>query len=376
VKAWFTIVTTLLLLFVAYLYRSWHPGFASSFIFTLILIVSVYLCFTWFSLFFGLSIERSLYRKRLDFGAVQEVKVVLNRTNWLPVAWYKCIEDLTRVDGTRHKTVILPWFRKQMIYSYTLKNLNRGYYQLNHLELVSGDVFGFLQRSKLFALTHDFFVYPKILPAQQLLIRAGGTNNGVVQALQLAGKDQNAITGIRDHQHGDRLNQIQWKASARIGELKTKEFVQETTDHFLFCLDTFGPVYPHGEDFEEAVSLAASLIYYAKRSQLRFGFTGVLKDGTPILLSGSDEQHFHKIMDTLATIDRQDAVDLSAVIHFALPQIPKGSPVILITTSENNDLKPIVAELRVKQWKTETWLIGKQSKQEGVQQGGRKHELA
>jgi uncharacterized protein (DUF58 family) len=65
------------------------------------------------------------------------------------------------------------------------------------------------------------------------------------------------FVSLRDYRRGDPMRQIHWRSWAKAGKPIVKECEDEFFVRHALILDTFSPQ-PHGEVFEEAVSVAAS----------------------------------------------------------------------------------------------------------------------
>ena len=121
---------------------------------------------------------------------------------------------------------------------------------------------------------------------------------------------------IRKYSYGDPVKFINWKATAKIGELMVNEFEREGKKTVWIFLDT-NPYMLHGDlrrnCFETAVEIAASLAYYFAVRGHKVGFYAV---GHELLIHPeSGRRQFGKIYSTLAKLDVSDREEsfLSAV---------------------------------------------------------------
>ncbi len=91
---------------------------------------------------------------------------------------------------------------------------------------------------------------------------------------------------LRPYRVGDSTRLIHWRTSARYGELQVRELEVFTgSQEIIICLDS--SIRWHFEDFEQAVIAAASMYFYALRSQLNVKLwtpkTGLIQ-GNPVVL--------------------------------------------------------------------------------------------
>lgn len=121
--------------------------------------------------------------------------------------------------------------------------------------------------------------------------------------LQSIGKGQGGdLFSIRPYREGESARVIDWKATARTRELMSREFTREEEPRLLLVLDTQMEEQErerHREEFEEAVSLCASLASYF------IGQGAVVEFLTPhfYVQSGSGNDKLFEVLKLLATID-------------------------------------------------------------------------
>lgn len=114
------------------------------------------------------------------------------------------------------------------------------------------------------------YVYPNVLPLSQcpLIDEMGREQNAAIQS---NARTLNATEGVtktlRPYRWGDPTRLIHWRTSARFGELRVRELELFTGGQdVVICLDS-GHVW-EAEQFEQAVTAAASLYFYALRRSI------------------------------------------------------------------------------------------------------------
>jgi uncharacterized protein (DUF58 family) len=90
-------------------------------------------------------------------------------------------------------------------------------------------------------------------------------------------RETTQFNGVREYIHGDPLSRIHWNASARTGTWKSKEYEKESLPRMMIVLDCAAE-YRNSEQFETAVSTAASLLDYAQQADLPVGLITSEKD--------------------------------------------------------------------------------------------------
>ena len=173
---------------------------------------------------------------------------------------------------------------------YYYPTQRRGLYKWDQVELGTAAPWDFFwcrryRQSKAIAI-----VYPNILPLTNcpLVDEIGQDdsqrNDPRGNPVQLA--TSGLVRSLRPYRNGDPTRLIHWRTSARYGELRVRELEMITGgQEVIIALDTAAKW--EEEQFEQAVTTAASLYFYAERQQLQVQLwtaaTGVVKGDRAIL---------------------------------------------------------------------------------------------
>ena len=183
-----------------------------------------------------------------------------------------------------------------------LESLPRGMYTVADLTVSATDLFYTVEREKRVPCTARLTVYPAKIPAERLSLPFRQLL-GAVLTRRMAQEDPFQLKGIRPYQIYDSLRTVNWKASAKTGELKVNQFEYSTDEAVAFVLDLgSGSV----EDREELIRLASSL----SQLFLKRGISvSILTNGRSILSgnavsvrSGSGYGHQTAIDESLAQL--------------------------------------------------------------------------
>lgn len=341
-----------------FFYQQWHAGFASTFLFNIFLMLTFYEGLVAITMFFQLQAKRDIEKRRLQSGQSQRISIKITRKFPLPLVWYAVHDPwIGQVSGMPGR-IAFPWFRKEVEFIYEVPSLPRGSYELTELNIVSGDVFGFVKRMKRFSITDRFLVLPSYVRLDNWSAE-GGLRHGQVSVSKRIAEEITSVAGVRDYQYGDRLSQIHWKASARGQGLKTKEFELRTASQFAILLDTHKLAYSHKE-FEKAVRLAASFVHFGYQRNVKYSLW-YEKTGQVIGKEGSNGHDFYRIMEGLAVVQRDGESNFACLVQQALTRFPKETHLVFITTRLDSDLSKLFLELRMKKWKVEACLVSKPS---------------
>jgi uncharacterized protein (DUF58 family) len=216
----------------------------------------------------------------------------------------------------------------------------RGPYNLEGLRISTRFPFGLFRRSQRVRTQGRVLVYPSVQDISSyfhLLPFLPGHLEG-----KRAGPGE-SLYAIRKYQPGESVRIIDWKASARAGEMMAHEYAREEESKFCLILDTRirrSPRAEPAEDFEKAVSLAASLAvhFHDEGSELEFV--------TPVehISRGIGVDHLYSILRSLALVNCREAPaddpgdlrsDLSGILDSrALRQIFSEKVFKIIITSK------------------------------------------
>lgn len=212
--------------------------------------------------------ERRLSATRLF--PLEDVDLDLRVTNAkrLPVPWVSVKDEVPpglEVIGALDQsdpsaiehTFVLP-SRSAVNLSSRLRCLRRGYFTLGPLQLTAGDIFGIYARTRDVAANDVIVVYPRLYEMDELGLPARAFLGERILPSQTL-EDPTRSRGVRPYVPGDSPRHVHWKVTARTGRLHVRVH-ERTTSHkvgIFLVVDSFVDL---GEDeFELAVSTAASV---------------------------------------------------------------------------------------------------------------------
>lgn len=146
----------------------------------------------------------------------------------------------------------------------------RGIYQWQDVQLRTATPLGLFWCRRSWQVGATAIVYPQILPLNRcpLVDEVGQRESAQLQSHRHAHNAQENLTrGLRPYRVGDPTRLIHWRTSARLGELQVRELEAFTgAQEIIIALDSGMPW--DAENFEAAVTAAASLYFYACNRQL------------------------------------------------------------------------------------------------------------
>jgi uncharacterized protein (DUF58 family) len=175
----------------------------------------------------------------------------------------------------------------------------RGLYRLQGFWISTRFPFGFFRRGERIGAKGEVLVYPLIqeIPSFfHLLPFLPGRLEG-----RHVGPGENLFS-IRKYQETESARIIDWKATAKTGELMAREFAREEESKFCLILDTRIPARNAADcedGFEKAVSLAASIAAYFLKEGAEMEFV-TPREHVP---RGTGTHHLYRILRSLADVN-------------------------------------------------------------------------
>jgi uncharacterized protein (DUF58 family) len=336
-----------LLTVIAYAFARFQGGHVPWFLFYASLVMTVY---AWliqrFSLS-GLQMDYSLSSNQITQGERLDIRVSYRLAIPFPLSWM-VIRHMGEGAAflEEEKQVSFPGYRRQGITEAVTYRLPRGRHCFAGVEVLTGDIFGFVDKSQVLDKREEVLVLPRIYPIRQGFA-VHEHNAGQAVSTPRISEDVTSVVGVRDYSNRDRLSRIHWKASARGQGLKVKEFEQQVTHDMLFVLDCRENAQPKTDfsrAFERAVSLTASLIHHAMERRFT---AGLLTNGhTPGRYPmGRGQEHLLRMLRHLAIVQMDGPFPLDQVVAQEAPRLNRGTRVILVVTRLGEEIQQAVAHL-------------------------------
>ena len=285
---------------------------------------------------------RHVAPETLGLGDQAQVLIEVTNTSLLPVPWVQIIDSvpLALRTGAPFRMALPLGAGATRRTSYTIKGGRRGYYHLGPLRLATGDVLGLYQR-QLTAKPVYITVFPQVLPVQDLRLPAQ-LPFGPLAAMQRRGEDPARPAGVRPYQSGDGVRRLDWKSTARVGDLLVRRaeptIAPETTLALAFRLEDY-PARVVKDSLERAVVTAASLgaALLARKLPVGLVTNGVdpkNAEAAVVLPQGKGDGHLQMLLTLLGRIEAGNRGPLDALL--ASRPLPWGGTLALITA----DLEP------------------------------------
>jgi uncharacterized protein (DUF58 family) len=149
----------------------------------------------------------------------------------------------------------------------------RGHYQQNSFGLRTRFPFAFLSKTRRVQLQREVTVFPRIEPTDQFFQILPLITGEMESFLRGRGHD---LYRIREYTSEDSARHVDWKATAKSGMLKVREFTREDERKLRIVFDNPAAEQVSENQYEDALGLAASLAWHfaAENADLSFAAQG------------------------------------------------------------------------------------------------------
>ena len=331
-----------------------------------------------------LSLEEVHYERQIEQTRVfrgEETKLKISLTNRKPVPLGKLdLEDeypeeieivgAEVTPSSNPKSMIMrlhtsiSWYER-IRWEYTIRCDTRGFYRFGPARMESGDLFGFFESETTHIANDYLLVYPRVVPLPELglpPLRPLGETRGGIEIFQ----DLSRPSGLREYQVGDPMKLIDWKTTARMGQLQVRTF--EPSSNFTVILvvavetserswEGYSPT-----NLERVITASASIASYAAERQYSIG---LFSNGVPILTdrpmkleAASTPEQLAIILEALATIRPLPIGPMAGQLEVNLRQFPTGSTLVVIAAIMSDALVESVANLRRQGYRVVVVFVG------------------
>lgn len=165
--------------------------------------------------------------------------------------------NVSEPSGVFHESAYFPLLLPgtQLQAEVKLKFRRRGRYQ-ERFSLATRFPFAFLVKTRRVALAQEVLVWPEIVDSEEVIELLPVLSGKCEAYLRGRGTD---LYRIREYLPEDSARHVDWKATAKSGSLKVREFAREDDRRLRLVFDNPSPGQILAGDYERMVSLAASV---------------------------------------------------------------------------------------------------------------------
>ena len=142
-----------------------------------------------------------------------------------------------------------------------------------------------------------------------------------------------AFHALREYELGDDYRHIHWRSTAKTGTLMVRHYVDNRRPHLTAVLDDRRSSYRSDEEFELAVSAAASVVTTALRSGYPVSGFSLTSDFS-VLRQGSSRDDW---LDRFAEVTASGEASLSELVHEAAQRNTGTTLFVVVTGPHSGD---------------------------------------
>ncbi|MBE6936810.1 MAG: DUF58 domain-containing protein [Ruminococcaceae bacterium] len=267
-------------------------------------------------------------------------------------------EKTAEVNGARqyHRSIFALGPYSTVTRRHRVYCARRGYYQIPNVAAAAGDLLG-LARIRAQEIPTDSLVvvYPRLIPIEDILSEKNSFTGDIVVRRWIV-DDPFMIRGVRAYTGSEPYNRINWKATARTGEMQVHEydFTAEVRLLIVVNIDVTAEQWSaviEEHRAERALALAASIAQYALENGIETGFATngrLLEDRETVAYvpPQSGASQVTEIFDTIAKITLIRTLSMGTLLQ----QIASGGAdnldVLLITPYTDELMDRQIANMR------------------------------
>lgn len=318
-------------------------------------------------LFDRVELNRTLAARRAFIDEPVALDVELVNRKPLPLPWFEWrlgMADAVSVEREQLSAAAAPgrswlvrsgasgWYQRQS-WKFRLSSRERGYHLIGPGRIRSADLLGLFPRAEEDVAYRSLVVYPRVFALEDLGLPADhpfGDRKGRNQVFE----DPLRIAGLREYRPGDPLRRIDWKATARTGDLQSRVYEPSATQqiYIMLNIDTM----PHAwegylrDELERAISTAASIAVWAAGARFAVGLlaNGSFPDADrPIRLAPSRARdQISRVLEALAVIQPLTMGDLAGAIQREGGRMPAGSTIVVVASLIPEPLAGAISRLQ------------------------------
>jgi uncharacterized protein (DUF58 family) len=263
-----------------------------------------------------------LARTRVAVGESAVGSIAVSNTSARPLL----PADLELPVGSTTAVFHLPRMKPQQVHEdlFTIPTARRAVIVVGPVRSVRADPLHLLRRQVLWTEPEDLYVHPRT-------VALAGSAAGFIRDLEgmptteLSSADV-SFHALRDYVPGDDRRHIHWKTTARTNKLMVRQFEETRRAHLAISLSINTDEYASEEEFELAISAAASVGRQAIREQRELD---VLTQAGPLRCE-TGRNMLDDMTRIVGTPLRTTAVDLARTLA---DTVPNASVVFLVVGS-------------------------------------------
>ncbi|WP_299755774.1 DUF58 domain-containing protein [uncultured Chloroflexus sp.] len=271
-----------------------------------------------------------------------EITITITYRGHLPLPYLVITEDIPPALSTdaRKRWVISLKPGQQQVLRYTIQSRQRGLYWLGPLRISIGAVLDLNEVQLVEQQQTPVTIIPSVVPLPLLALPAGLPFSHERQRLSLF-DDPAQKMGVRPYRPGDSPRRMDWKTSARLGELQVRELAPVIARETLIALEFSETAYRGRfarDNRERAVIAAASLATALMNRRQAVGlcsngYDPLTDDRIAPLPPAAELEHLREILARLGRIEPERSSPFLTDLIAADRYLSWGGTLMIITAA-------------------------------------------
>jgi uncharacterized protein (DUF58 family) len=233
---------------------------------------------------------------------------------------------------------------------YTMKCPIKGVYHLGPIQVRSHDPFNMFYSELEAEFDTTLTVFPQTREVKELYIKSRQPKiyPGEMR-VKMPGPGYEFFS-IRDYIPGDPFKNINWKAYASTGRLLVNEHERESVSDITLVFDSravsnYGMTSDNANLYGARAAATLANFFLKRRDSVQLV---IYSDKVQTVKKGSGQKQLFEILTSLAGANPKGDIPLNGIVEVALPYMPRQSPVIIISSlDEDETLRKAVSTMRV-----------------------------
>ncbi len=294
-----------------------------------------------------LEISRRASPTKLRAGQPARIDLELHNASRRSTPVLRVTDHVSGSSGAKVSLAGIPG-RKHSVVAYQLPTRSRGLLEVGPLDLSFGDPLALTKSRVRASAATQLLVHANLIRFGSLARRMGQDQVGELRNDRTLRHGGDEFFALRPYVVGDELRRVNWRATARTGELMVRTDERPRTGRTTVLLDRRASVYSP-EGFERAVSAALSALMasWNEEDTLRF------ITNEPTLITDIQTAHELKLADdrcatlSWATRDVAEVEQSSLLLNLRdLGRRSRGGTLIVVTGAPEEQLPAVLVSLR------------------------------
>jgi uncharacterized protein (DUF58 family) len=233
---------------------------------------------------------------------------------------------------------------------YTVKCPIKGVYHLGPIQVRSHDPFNMFYTELEAEFDTTLTVFPQTREVKELYIKSRQPKiYPGEQRVKMPGPGYEFFS-IRDYIPGDPFKNINWKAYASTGRLLVNEHERESVSDITLVFDSravskFGMTSDNANLYGARAAATLANFFLKRRDSVQLV---IYSDKVQTVKKGGGQKQLFEILTSLAGANPKGDIPLNGIVEVALPFMPRQSPVIIISSlDEDQTLRKAISTMRV-----------------------------